>query len=392
MIAYSPEDESFRIDLRTWLCDHYPSFTKSHPRQPFNPHDLQTRRAWEDRVCEAGWSALTWPKAYGGQDLPLSRLVVFLQEYAKFDCPQPANGIGHSILGPTLLHFGNDEQKRRFLPRIALNQDIWCQGYSEPGAGSDLAALKTRARMEGDHYVLNGHKIWTTGAHIADWCFVLARTDPEASPHHGISFLLVDLKSPGVRVEQIRQITGEDEFCEIFFENVCVPMANLVGPENGGWRVAMSAANFERSTYYIPHQVRIAEELKRVWSMCREATRDEPPEVIAAWHERLARLAVTVYGLRLVLERTLEQTMLGHPPGPESSYTKLLGSEALQRLYDCALELLGDRAKLSPVGDPRDPETNWVRQFLWSRCMTIAAGASEIHRNIIAERTLGLPR
>ncbi len=392
MINYSAEDESFRTELRSWLRENYPRFQVTCSRQPFNPHDMETRREWENMVCAAGWSALTWPEEYGGKNLPLTRLVVFLQEYARHDCPQPSNGIGHSILAPTLLHYGTEAQKRRFIPRVALNQDIWCQGYSEPGAGSDLAALKTRARREGNHYVVNGHKIWTTGAHIADWCFLLARTDPQAARHQGISFLLVDLKSPGVRVEQIPQITGEDEFCEIFFEDVKVPVENIVGAENDGWRVAMSAANFERSSYYIPHQVRIVEELKRVWALCELATRDASPEIIARWHERLARLAVTVHGLGLILKRTLEQTLAGQAPGPESSYTKLMGSEALQCLYDYALELLGDRARLSPVGDPRDPETNWIRQFLWSRCMTIAAGTSEIHRNIIAERTLGLPR
>ncbi len=392
MLAFSKDDEAFRTELRSWLQDNYELFKASCSKQPFNPHDLLTRREWEDRLCAAGWSAFTWPQAYGGRGLPLSRQVVFLQEYAKFDCPQPANGIGHSILAPTLLHFGSEAQKLRFLPRVASNQDVWCQGYSEPGAGSDLAALKTRARREDGHYLLNGHKVWTTGGHVADWCFVLARTDPDARPHAGISFLLVDLKSPGVRVEQIRQINGEDEFCEIFFEDVRVPAENLVGPENEGWRVAMSAANFERSTYYVPHQIRLAEDLKRVWALFQHTAADAAPETRAAWRARLARLAVQINGLRLIVERGLEQSMQGLPPGPESSYTKLLGSEALQSLYDCALDLLGDRAKLSPVGDPREPETNWIRQFLWSRCMTIAAGASEIHRNIIAERTLGLPR
>ncbi len=392
MVTFSVEDEAFRVDVRAWLNKVYPEFVRNLAPQPYNRHDLNTRRAWENQVCRAGWSALTWPEQYGGKELPLSRLVVFLQEYARADCPMPANGIGHGILGPTLLHYGTEEQKCRFLPPLARNEEVWCQGYSEPGAGSDLAGIRTRARREGDEYVLNGHKIWTSGAHISDWCFVLARTDEQAQRHRGISFLLVDMKSPGVRVEPIRQITGEADFCEVFFENVRVPVANCVGEENDGWRVAMGAANFERGTYYVPHQVRIVEDLKKLSRLCSKALRGASDGVTHLWRDRLAQLAVDVHGLRLVSERTLEQTLSGQPPGPESSYAKLLWSETQQRLYDYAIELLGEHARMGPDGDLQRDETHWMRQYLWSRNMTIAAGTSEIHRNIIAERTLGLPR
>ena len=259
-LELSEQDEEFRAGVRAWFEQHYPRFVARWPGVP-DPNDLRWRRAWEDHVCQAGWSGLDWPRELGGRQLPLTRLAIFHEEQARIGAPLGVNIIGHGILAPTLIHHGNAWQKARFLPGILSNREVWCQGYSEPAAGSDLSALATRAVRDGDHYVLDGHKIWTSFAHIADYCFVLARTDPQSVRHRGISFLLVDMHSPGVRVQPIRQITGEADFNEVHFEGVRVPLEARVGAEGEGWRLAMAAANFERGTYFIPRQVRFAREL-----------------------------------------------------------------------------------------------------------------------------------
>ena len=269
---------------------------------------------------------------------------------------------------------------------------------TEPGAGSDLASLKTRAvrgvDAEGEHYRLSGHKIWTSFAHIADYCFVLARTDPDAVRHKGISFLLVDMKSPGVRVEPIRQITGEADFNEVVFDNVRVPADALVGEENGGWRLAMAAASFERGTYFIPRQVRFAQELKALTQLAADTVQDGRPALDCPHLRRdLARLAVDSHVLQLKSYRALTNALRGGPPGPEGSSTKLHWSESHQKLLGLAVELLGERALAGPEPGGADPQASaWVRDCLWSRAETILAGTSEVQRNILAEQMLGLPK
>ncbi|HNL42410.1 MAG TPA: acyl-CoA dehydrogenase family protein [Ottowia sp.] len=286
-VGYAAEDEAFRAELRAWFETHYPRFVAAWPQAP-DPNALDWRRAWEDYVCQAGWSGLGWPLAYGGKAWSLTRQAIFHEEQARIGAPLGVNLIGHGILAPTLIHFASEAQKQRYLPGILSNREVWCQGYSEPGAGSDLAALGTRAERRGDHYLLNGHKIWTSFAHIADFCFVLARTDPAAQRHKGISFLLVDMKSPGVRVQPIRQITGKADFNEVFFEDVRVPLDALVGEENGGWRLAMAAASFERGTYFIPRQVRFAQEVKALQRLAIDAGADRDAHL----RRDVARLAL----------------------------------------------------------------------------------------------------
>lgn len=391
-VGYSAQDEAFRVTLRSWFEAHYPRFKAQWPGTP-DPNDLVWRRAWEDHVCQSGWAGLGWPFEYGGKAWPLTRQAIFHEEQARIGAPLGVNIIGHGILAPTLIHFASAQQKARYLPGILSNRDIWCQGYSEPTAGSDLAALKTRAVREGDHYVLNGHKIWTSFAHIADYCFVLARTDATAARHRGISFLLVDMKSPGVRVAPIRQITGEADFNEVFFEDVQVPLDALVGEENGGWRLAMAAASFERGTYFIPRQVRFAQELAALKQLAAGTLRQGRP-VLQCPHLRrdLARLAVDSHVLKLKSYRALTQALRGGPPGPEGSSTKLHWSESHQKLLGLAVDVLGERALAGPQGGA-DPEASaWVRDYLWSRAETILAGTSEVQRNIIAEQVLGLPK
>lgn len=393
-VGYSAEDEAFRLTLREWFETHYPRFKASWPVPP-DPNELAWRRAWEDYVCQAGWSGLGWPLEYGGKAWPLTRQAIFHEEQARIGAPLGVNIIGHGILAPTLIHFASAAQKARYLPGILANRDIWCQGYSEPGAGSDLAALATRAEHRGDHYVLNGHKIWTSFAHIADYCFVLARTDPGAQRHKGISFLLVDMKSPGVRVEPIRQITGEADFNEVFFEDVRVPLDALVGEENGGWRLAMAAASFERGTYFIPRQVRFTQEVEALGRLAAGISREGSESALQDPHLRreIARLAVDSHVLRLKGLRALTHALRGGPPGAEGSSTKLHWSEAHQKMMNIAMELLGERALQGPGPAGADPAAAlWARDYLWTRAETILAGTSEVQRNILAEQMLGLPR
>ncbi|HRO80695.1 acyl-CoA dehydrogenase family protein [Alicycliphilus denitrificans] len=393
-VGYSAEDEAFRLTLREWFETHYPRFKAGWPVPP-DPNELAWRRAWEDYVCQAGWSGLGWPLEYGGKAWPLTRQAIFHEEQARIGAPLGVNIIGHGILAPTLIHFASAAQKARYLPGILANRDIWCQGYSEPGAGSDLAALATRAERRGDHYVLNGHKIWTSFAHIADYCFVLARTDPGAQRHKGISFLLVDMKSPGVRVEPIRQITGEADFNEVFFEDVRVPLDALVGEENGGWRLAMAAASFERGTYFIPRQVRFTQEVEALGRLAAGISREGSESALQDPHLRreIARLAVDSHVLRLKGLRALTHALRGGPPGAEGSSTKLHWSEAHQKMMNIAMELLGERALQGPGPAGADPAAAlWARDYLWTRAETILAGTSEVQRNILAEQMLGLPR
>ncbi|MGE8617396.1 MAG: acyl-CoA dehydrogenase family protein [Achromobacter spanius] len=384
------DDDAFRLQLRAWLNDAYASFVRGWPGGAA-PRDLDFRRAWEDALCASGWSGLGWPRDYGGQGLPLSRQAVFHEEHARCGAPLGVNLIGHGILAPTLLHFGSEAQKRRFLPGILSNREVWCQGYSEPGAGSDLASVRTRAEAVADGYRVNGHKIWTSFADRAQWCFVLARTDAGAPKHKGLSFLLVDMRSPGVRVEPIRQMTGDAEFCEVFFEDVFVPQDLLLGQENQGWKVAMAAASFERGTYFIPRLVRFGQELDAVRRLAlRPDAYGHVPASSAAVRHKWARLAADSHVLALKSQRALEGAMRGDPPGPEGSSTKIHWSEAHQRLLELSMQMLGDAACLVDDADAQAAEL--THAYLWSRAETILAGTSEIQRNIIAEQMLGLPK
>lgn len=385
------EDQAFRLDLRGWLESAYARFAQDWPGGA-DPRNLDFRRAWEDTLCANGWSGLGWPKEHGGRALPLSRQAVFHEEHARCGAPLGVNLIGHGILAPTLLHFGTEAQKRRFLPGILSNREVWCQGYSEPGAGSDLASVRTRAQAAPGGYRLHGHKIWTSFADRAQWCFVLARTDPQAPKHKGLSFLLVDMRSPGVRVEPIRQITGEAEFCEVFFEDVFVPQDGLLGEPNQGWKIAMAAASFERGTYFIPRLVRFAQELNQVRELALRADAyGHVPASSATVRHQWARLAADSHVLALKSQRALASAMRGDPPGPEGSSTKIHWSEAHQRLLELSLQLLGEDACLAD-GAPDARTAELTHAYLWSRAETILAGTSEIQRNIIAEQMLGLPK
>lgn len=386
-----PQDPSaFRAYVRAWMKTHYAQFVRDWPAEP-DPVSLAFRRGWEDTLCRHGWAGLGWPGQYGGKALPLSHQAIYLEELARSGAPLGVNLIGHGIFAPTLLHFGTEEQKQRYLPGILRNETVWCQGYSEPGAGSDLAAVTTRARKVGCDFVLDGHKIWTSFAHLADYCFVLARTDPDSQRHRGLSFLLVDMRQPGVRVEPIRQLTGESEFCEVFFEQVRVRQDCLLGQEGEGWRMAMTAASFERGTYFIPRLVQFERELASVRRLIDQAASGLSAVALQDYRQRWSALYADSAILQLKSHRALTAAMSGSPPGPEGSSTKVHWSEAHQRMLDLAMQLLGLHVCAPDARHQAETEF-FTRASLWSRAETVLAGTSEIQRNIIGEKVLGLEK
>ena len=389
-LSFSPEDAAFRDEVRRFIDENYPEGLKGKldEGEEWSKEDYLS---WHRILGEKGWVAPAWPTEYGGPGWNATQRYIFSEELARADTI-PVLPFGINMGGPVIYTFGTEEQKARFLPRILSGEDWWCQGYSEPGAGSDLAAVRTRAQAEPGGFRLNGHKIWTSFADRAQWCFVLARTDPDAPRHKGLSFLLVDMRSAGVRVEPIRQITGEAEFCEVFFDDVFVPQDALLGELNQGWRIAMAAASFERGTYFIPRLVRFAQELRQVRELALQPdAHGRTPASSAPVRHRWARLAADSHVLALKSQRALAGAMRGHPPGPEGSSTKIHWSEAHQRLLELSLQLLGEDASLGvDAADARAAQL--THAYLWSRAETILAGTSEIQRNIIAEQMLGLPK
>jgi len=354
------------------------------------PHP-ECRRHWNEELCRANLVALTWPREYGGRALDTQTLIRFHEMCAVLRAPQPLNSIAHSILAPTLLQFGTDDQKRRFLEGIRLGTEIWCQGYSEPSAGSDLASVASRARIEGGRWIVNGHKIWTTQAHAAHWCFALLRTQVDAMAHKGLSFVLIDMKAAGVRVQPIRQITGEADYNECFFEDVEVPLTDLVGEEGDGWRIAMAAAEYERGIYFLPRVIQLQAELDEVLELSARQTLTEATRTQLS--ARLAGLSDTCAVIRMRVDAILERVAKGKTPGVDGTVLKLLWSEARQSVMEIRMELLGEMAAIGPAAAELFPmAAGAAREFLWSRAETIVAGTSEVQRNIIAERILGLPK
>lgn len=391
-ILSAPTDEAFRAGIKAWFARELPRLAGAR----YGAAEMQRlgfRREWEDHLCRSGLSGLGWSEAVGGRPLSLTRQAIYHQEYARAKAPLAVNLIGHGIVGPTLIAFGSQEQKDRFIPKLLSNEEIWCQGYSEPNSGSDLASLATRAERRGDVYVLNGQKIWTSFSHLGDWCFLLARTSSEGPRQRGISVFLVDMRLPGIRVRPIRQITGEADYGEVFFDDVEVPVACRLGEENAGWGIAMAAANFERGTYFIPRIVRLQTELEDLVRLAAATLRDGRPAIRDPLiRDAIARLFCDAHALRLHADRMLRQAEEGLPPGVEGSAVKLLWSETHQRLFDLAMDVLGPEFQYGPQEKAAPAQGMWHRDYLWTRAETILAGTSEIQRNIIAERGLELPR
>ncbi len=389
---FSAEDEAFRHELRGWLAKNLPP---DHRKPDFTVEffadeegeEWERRVAWHRRMHSGGWVAIHWPKEHGGRAASLTQQVIYHEELARAGAPQMVNAQGIALVGPTLMHWGTEEQRRRYLPKMLAAGEIWCQGYSEPGSGSDLASLKTTAVEDGDDFIVNGQKVWTSDAHHADMCFLLVRSDPDAPKHKGITYLLVDMHSPGISVRPLVQLTGDRGFNEVFFEDVRVPKANIVGGKNNGWLVALTSLMYERRARDMKPLV---EDLARV---AKSLTRNGK----SAWddarvRQRLAEFRAEAEAVRLMELRQLTARLKGRPPGPESSIPKLTYSELNVRLNKFAMELLGPYAQIEYRADHALDGGRWLYRMLAARGLTIAAGTSEIQKNIIGERMLGLPK
>ncbi len=385
-------DEAFRAELRTWLAANLTDAFRETRTMTF-PEKVAVRRAWQKTLFEAGWIGIGWPKEYGGRGASLMQEAIYNEEMARARAPAAANVIGLNMAGPTLLAVGTAEQKARYLPKILSAEEIWCQGFSEPNAGSDVASLQTRAMREGDHFVVNGQKVWTSYGYVADFCILLVRTDFEAPKHKGLSYLIVDMKSPGVSTRPLVQMTGEAEFAELFFDNVKVPVENLVGKLNQGWMVALTTLMHERATLSLSLIVAFEQRLQGLIELSRSSTRNEKPALQDSQvRQRLARLYTDVKTFKLNTMRQLSGIGQGHLPGPEGSLLKLHWSELNQRLVELAFELEGPFSGLAPDSVDAPFEGRWQYEYLRARGNTIEAGTSEIQRNIVADRVLGLPR
>jgi alkylation response protein AidB-like acyl-CoA dehydrogenase len=360
------------------------------------PRSLEDRmevlRDWQARCHEAGYVGRAWPREFGGGGGPASEQIVIDQELAAAGAPEFVNVVGLDVLGPSLLRFGTDEQRRRYLPAILSAEEIWCQGFSEPDAGSDLASLRTSAVERDDDFVLSGQKTWVSWGQFARWCGVLARTDETVPTHRGISMLIVDMRSPGVELRPMTQITGHAEFCELFLDDVVVPKESLLSERGDGWKIAMHTLGHERGTAALPRQVKLRTWLDRAVRVAAERTIDgEPliddPEVQVT----LARALIGIEVLRHHAYRTVGEFLNGGAVGPDSSSVKLLMAEAEQRLAATALEVLGTTLQHAEPGESAENEF-WYETYLYSRAASVYGGTQQIQRNIIADRVLGLPK
>jgi alkylation response protein AidB-like acyl-CoA dehydrogenase len=379
----TPDEGQFRNELRAWLDANLPPGLQGHPGGAARFSD-DAVRDWSRALYEAGYVGLTWPKEYAGGGKPYSYQAIFLEELARAEAPQHLGVIGLGMAGPTILTHGTEAQKARYLQRILSADEIWCQGFSEPDAGSDLSAVRTTARFEGSCFVVDGQKVWSSFAHIADWCILVTRSDPSSERHAGLTYLIVDMKASGVEVRPLRQITGEAEFNEIFFSGVEVPGENVLGEVGGGWEVAMTTLLHERGTLGFALTATLEVTVQKLIELARDRG------ATSLQRDAIAREWIELQALRYTAYRSLSALMKTGVPGPEGSILKLQWSEANQRVTKLALELLGPDAQLLAENAPYGGY--WQHLQLRSRGNTIEAGTSEILRNIVAERVLGLPR
>ncbi|MGH7966595.1 MAG: acyl-CoA dehydrogenase [Candidatus Binatia bacterium] len=392
--SFSPEEERFRQELRQWLSKNLPAgWGTAAFKMPKGEERLQFLRDWQRRLYDGGYLGLSWPKEYGGRGASMIELAIFNEEMARVEAPGALNAIGMNMIGPTIIVHGTEEQKKRHLAKILSCEEIWCQGYSEPGAGSDVASLRTKAELQGDEFVVNGQKVWTSLAHFADWCMLLVRTDPKAPKHRGISCLLVDMKSPGLTVRPLKQITGEAEFNELFFEDVRVPRANLLGELNNGWGTTITTLMNERGTSAFGLQARFRIAYDNLVELARYSTVNGRPAVQDPLiRQQLAQHLVDVEILKYNGFRNFTRLLRGGTPGPEGSILKLWWSELNQRMQETALTLQGPYSQLLRESPWVVESGRWQYNFLRARANTIEAGTSEIQRNIIAERVLQMPK
>jgi alkylation response protein AidB-like acyl-CoA dehydrogenase len=392
---FSPEQQAFRREVRAWLGAHVPADLKGRGFASTRADRAQVERLrhWQRELHKAGYVGIDWPAEYGGRGASIMEQILLYEEMSRAAAPQPLNRGGLSMLGPTLMTHGTPAQRARHLTKILTAEEIWCQGFSEPNAGSDLANLQTRAVLDGDHYVVNGQKVWTSMAHVAEWGFFLVRTDAGAAKHKGITFILIDMKAPGITIRPLRQITGEAEFNEVFLENVRVPASHVVGKVNEGWRVAITTLAYERDVLTMIRHISLRTALERLVSLARRTKKnghtaaDDP--VI---RQKLAALTIAERCLQLNGYRSLTRILQGKSPGPEGSTSKLFWSQVDQELAEVATEVIGPYSQIAGASEWAPDEGQWEFYCLLARGSGIRAGTSEILRNILGERVLGLPK
>ena len=379
-LTLSPQEEAFRDELRSWLDANHPG-----PGPEGDEEGFEFRQQWQRKLHDAGWAGVAWPKEYGGRGATLVEQAIYQEEMVRARAPQVANVLGLAMGGPVVIAHGTDEQKQRYLRPILSGDEIWCQGFSEPESGSDLASLKTRAVRDGDEWVITGQKVWTTFAHHAKWCMLLARSDTEAPKHQGLTYFILDMEQEAVQVRPLVQITGEPEFNELFLEEARVPHENIVGGEGNGWAVGITTLMFERSNLALALQMQVKLLLGELLDKARNTPLNggtaSEDEVV---RQRLAQLYIESEVLRLNAYRGLTQVMKNGVPGPEGSLGKWQWSDVNQALTELAVELAGPRAQLQA--------DEWTFRFLRARANSIEGGTTEILKNIVAERVLGLPR
>ena len=392
--SYTPAELEFRDKVRAWIKDNVPGDWGSEAwPMPDDPAErIKASKEWMLKLHEGGWSGINWPKEYGGLEASPIELFIFQDEMSRFITPPPMNTIGVGMAGPTIMAHGNEEQKKRHLEKILSGEEIWCQGFSEPNAGSDLANLKTSAVLDGDEYVVNGQKIWTSGAHHSQYCILLTRTDNTGAKHAGMTYFILDMRSPGVEIRPLVQITGDPEFNEVFFNDVRIPKENILGGEDNGWMVAIHTLMHERVNIAAILYGRIKRTLTDVVELTKQIKKNgkplcEDPVV----RKKLAYFYSNVEQQRLNNLRMRAHATAGGDPGPIGSIFKLIWGKANQDLLEMAIDILGPYAELMPESND-DPTSRWMFQFLRARANTIEGGTSEILKNITGERVLGLPK
>jgi alkylation response protein AidB-like acyl-CoA dehydrogenase len=386
------EEKQFRDELRSWLEANVPKDWSEWGEKPIE-ESFPYLKAWQRKLYEGGWAAVSWPKEYGGRGASLMQQSIFWEEMSRVEAPPMANSLGLGLIGPTIIAYGTDAQKKRYIPKILSAEEIWCQGFSEPNAGSDLASLQTEARLDGDDYVVNGQKVWTSYCWVGDWCELVVRTDANVPKHKGLTVLLIDMKSAGVEVRPLRQMTGESEFGEIFFRDVRVPKENVLGNVNDGWNVAVSTLMYERGSYGARLHLIFKRNIGRLIELAHTLQRNgrtaaQDPLI----RQKLAQCYAEIEIMRLNQMRAFSRITATGVPGPEGSIQKIFWSELNQRVQQVAQELLGPYGQLQ-AGDPLAPDKGiWAYGYLRTRGNTIEAGTSEVQRNIIGHFVLGLPR
>jgi len=383
--TFSPADNAFRLEVRDWLHDNVPRGAR-----PYEPVDARAfDLGWQRTMFDGDWAGISWPTEYGGRGLSLIQQMIWHEEYARARAPYVGvNFVGLNHAGPTLIMNGTDAQKATHLPRVLRGEVVWCQGFSEPGSGSDLASLRTRAVIDGDHLVVNGQKVWTSFGDVADFQELLVRTDPAATKHKGITWVICDMRTPGITVRPIVTMAGTRDFCEVFYDEVRIPIANVVGGLGEGWRVANSTLSFERGTAYLSQQIDLARTLESLIELAGEWTGPgyRPLIVDDEFSRRIAEVRAQVTAMRAMSYASVSRAATQAQPGPEGSIIRLYFTQLQQSVYRLAMDMLGHRQlKVGAAG-------SWPYYYLYSFSRTIAGGSQEIQRNIIGERVLGLPR